>query len=286
MDSDAETGAPPPPGAPARGELTPLLPAAAAGTAAAATYVDDIEDELDRPWPATFERGIRLLAGPVLDAGRAAEFTRSPAVGARYGRARAAPSDLRRGFRTPDAPPGAAGAVAASPGTPAWLRRGLVRMKSLDYAFGDGDVATPVPAGAGQRRREERAADARAYRQRVLGGAGTGGTGRSSSTGHLAPSLEAADAAATASPGLRRERQRDRQMKEEQRSERRAMEEEDDKSSFWQCTFNMANILMVSCSLRADQLRKGWLWKNGDTAGASLILQKKAGGRQDALFFV
>ena len=63
------------------------------------------------------------------------------------------------------------------------------------------------------------------------------------------------------------------------------MEEEDDKSSFWQCTFNMANILMVSCSLRADQLRKGWLWKNGDTAGASLILQKKAAGRQDALFF-
>lgn len=46
--------------------------------------IDEMKEELDSPWPATFDRGIQILAGPVLDEGKAADLTRSPVVRARY----------------------------------------------------------------------------------------------------------------------------------------------------------------------------------------------------------
>ncbi len=47
--------------------------------------VDDItKDELDKPWPATFDRGIQILAGPIMDEKSIDNYTKSPGVRARY----------------------------------------------------------------------------------------------------------------------------------------------------------------------------------------------------------
>lgn len=44
-------------------------------------FVDTMaEDELDKPWPATFERSISLLAGPIRDAHFIEEITKSPKI--------------------------------------------------------------------------------------------------------------------------------------------------------------------------------------------------------------
>ena len=85
-----------------------------------------------------------------------------------------------------------------------------------------------------------------------------GGVSLSSSAGHLnidrselehPPSHHHHDV--TKSPGFRREKQMDKQRKREKKELEEQMSsvgesKEDHKSSFAQCTFNMANILMVS----------------------------------------
>ncbi len=38
-------------------------------------------EEMDAPWPATFERSISLLASPVIKAEKAKDFTKSPKPG-------------------------------------------------------------------------------------------------------------------------------------------------------------------------------------------------------------
>ncbi len=38
-------------------------------------------EEMDLPWPATFERSISLLASPVIKAEKAKDFTKSPKPG-------------------------------------------------------------------------------------------------------------------------------------------------------------------------------------------------------------
>lgn len=42
--------------------------------------VFDFENELERPWPATFERSISLLAGPTLDTDFIEQITKSPKI--------------------------------------------------------------------------------------------------------------------------------------------------------------------------------------------------------------
>ena len=85
-----------------------------------------------------------------------------------------------------------------------------------------------------------------------------GGVSLSSSAGHLnidrselehPPSHHHHDV--TKSPGFRREKQMDKQRKREKKELEEQMSsvgesKEEHKSSFAQCTFNMANILMVS----------------------------------------
>ena len=167
------------------------------------------------------------------------------------------PQNLNRGYNTPEPPPPSS-SLLASPGTPTWLKNGLVRLKSLDYTFGDQNTAIPTPK---QRRvHKQQKIDAHAYRMKILAGRGGKG-GLSSSTGHLAMDTTELDAVAAEkaavhdvkkSPGFRREKQLDKQRKIEKRMETQVSEEEGHKSSFAQCTFNMANILMVwpiSCAL-------------------------------------
>ena len=73
--------------------------------------------------------------------------------------------------------------------------------------------------------------------------------GLSSSAGHLAvdiTELVSTKADVTKSPGFGREKHMDKQRKKEKQQVEEKEREESHKSSFSQCTFNMANILMVS----------------------------------------
>ncbi len=145
--------------------------------------------------------------------------------------------------------------LLTSPGTPVWLKKGLVRLKSLDYTFNDQNTAIPTPKYGKQLQKQK--IDAHAYRMKILAGSGGGmKNSLSSSAGHLAidttelNALKKESAAdVTKSPGFRREKQMDKQRKKEKKLEEKASSVEDHKSSFSQCTFNMANILMVSLLL-------------------------------------
>eukprot|EP00571_Detonula_confervacea_P000421 CAMPEP_0172314204 /NCGR_PEP_ID=MMETSP1058-20130122/21932_1 /TAXON_ID=83371 /ORGANISM="Detonula confervacea, Strain CCMP 353" /LENGTH=630 /DNA_ID=CAMNT_0013028007 /DNA_START=107 /DNA_END=1999 /DNA_ORIENTATION=+ len=225
---------------------------------------DDItKDELDKPWPATFDRAVHILAGPIMDEQNIDDYTKSPSVRARY----KIRNNLNRGYNTPEPPPPTS--LLVSPGTPTWLKKGLVRLKSLDYTFSDQNTAIPTPK---QGRLQRKKLDAYAYRQKILAG--------SSSAGHLSMDVTEIGAVAkqtsgdvTKSPGFRREKQMDKQRKKEKTLEIKASEEEEQKSSFWQCTFNMANILMGVGMLGLPYVFKsaGWIGGFFVTVGFCLI---------------
>ena len=91
MDNDIEKAAVPP--APPANELTPLIGDSpnnngdvlnASISSGSVTSTDSIKDELEKPWPATFERGIQILASPMIDVKKVADYTKSPSVRARY----------------------------------------------------------------------------------------------------------------------------------------------------------------------------------------------------------
>lgn len=127
-------------------------------------------------------------------------------------------------------------------------------MKSLDYRFSDQNTAV---FSKKRTDREKQKSDAAAYRQKILAQRSSGLRGSSGAVPvdimELEGSLsERGDKAAllkgdvTKSPGFKREKQLDRQRRKEKVLEEAKKEDEDQKSSFLQCTFNMANILMVS----------------------------------------
>ncbi|KAL9181837.1 hypothetical protein ACHAXT_012180 [Thalassiosira profunda] len=271
----------PPPPPPPLGETTPLFPNGSVPRASPATStassadsstldtsittessVDDIKDELDRPWPATYDRGIQILAGPVMDEKKIDFVSKSPSVRARY---RKKPiNDLGRGYDTPEPPPSK---LLVSPGTPAWLKKGLVRLKSLDYTFSDQNTAIPTPKAGTYRKKHK--IDAHAYRQKIL--MQKGGTG--SSTGNLAIDVETPQKDHLKSPGFHREKHLDRQRKKEKKQLEKEAKEEEHKSSFSQCTFNMANILMGVGMLGLPYVFKsaGWIGGFCVTIGFCLV---------------
>ena len=88
MSNDIEAGGPA-----AANESTPLVGDSpsndelnASISSGSVTSTDDIKDkeELEKPWPATFERGIQILASPIIDVKKVADYTKSPSVRARY----------------------------------------------------------------------------------------------------------------------------------------------------------------------------------------------------------
>ncbi len=93
MDNDIEKAASSVPPAPPANESTPLIGDSpnngadalnASISSGSVTSTDSIKDELEKPWPATFERGIQILASPVIDVKKVADYTKSPSVRARY----------------------------------------------------------------------------------------------------------------------------------------------------------------------------------------------------------
>jgi hypothetical protein len=166
-----------------------------------------------------------------------------------------------QGYYTPEAP-----SVVATPSTPAWLKKGLVKMKSLDYRFSDQNTAVypnrkNKSNTTSATNRQQQKIDAAAYRQKILASRSQqqpGGLRSSAGAALEVGEGEEITAAlikgdVTKSPGFKREKQLDEQRKREKKKKENQKakddlhgDKNDQKSSFLQCTFNMANILMVS----------------------------------------
>ncbi len=55
-------------------------PQPTSSTASEFSVFSETMDELEKPWPATFERSISLLAGPTMDTDFIDEITKSPKI--------------------------------------------------------------------------------------------------------------------------------------------------------------------------------------------------------------
>ena len=157
-------------------------------------------------------------------------------------------------------------------------------MKSLDYRFSDDNTAIYTKKHhqyqQNQQKSHAKKLDAHAYRQKIL--KQKGGGGLASSTGNL--TLDDAELQdITKSPGYRREKHMDKQRKKQSSSPSSSSssvgEEKDfdsSKSSFSQCTFNMANILMGVGMLGLPYVFKsaGWIGGSCVTVGFCLVTWK------------
>ena len=150
-------------------------------------------------------------------------------------------------------------------------------MKSLDYRFSDDNTAIYTKKQQQFRRNQQqfqsKKLDAHAYRQKILKERKQGGF---SASGELfIYSDESQDVDVTKSPGYRREKHMDKQRKIESMKSRKgtsssssassspAEEGDSSKSSFSQCTFNMANILMGVGMLGLPYVFKSAGWIGG-----------------------
>lgn len=220
-------------------ETSPLIAAAASAedgcssvssdaTAAAGGEADrQLWEELEKPWPSTYERSIALLASPMVQRSQVELFTKSPKPGSTPA-ALARRRDLRRGFYTPDL-----SVMVRHAGT--LSGRSLVK----DGGGGDSDEEALGSAREQfqkldfrsqkqqlretQEKQQKRAAEAKKYREQILQQANDDVDGLKS-PGYL---KEVA---------LRSSRPR--------KGEGAVDLIQDGKSSFAQCVFNLANILM------------------------------------------
>jgi hypothetical protein len=147
-------------------------------------------------------------------------------------------------------------------------------MKSLDYRFSDQNTAVypnkttkSNSNTTSTTNRQQQKIDAAAYRQKILASRSQiQPGGLRSSAGALPIDVHALEVGegdeitaalmkgdVTKSPGFKREKQLDEQRKREKKKKEKKQakddlhgDKNDQKSSFLQCAFNMANILMVS----------------------------------------
>ncbi|KAI2511435.1 transmembrane amino acid transporter protein [Fragilaria crotonensis] len=190
-------------------------------------------NEMNAPWPATFERGISLLASPVVTARQVNLVTKSPKPGSSFlfGRGATNVRDQRRGYYTPEQ-------IRGRPLRPTTSMddSDLVdkkKMKAVDFrdSLKQGLVATT-------RTKQQEAAEAHAYRQQLL---------------EAQNKIQNQDA--MMSPGYGREKSlRQRVMNKPKKAS-------GDKATFAQCVFNMCNILMGVGMLGLPFVFKsaGWL---------------------------
>uniref|UniRef100_A0A6U3SKZ3 Amino acid transporter transmembrane domain-containing protein n=2 Tax=Ditylum brightwellii TaxID=49249 RepID=A0A6U3SKZ3_9STRA len=205
------------------------------------------DEELEKEWPATFERGISLLAGPKLDVSMVDKITKSPKIVApAYNQFRKKNiKNLKRGYNTPDPEKGFHGGVQYSD----HFKKGITSVKSLDFPH------RPAQGSDAQfdkkMEHDRRQIEAKAYRQKLLSKKGAQPTKGS------APKDEVEDA--TYSPGYHREK------RSEAHSHEMAAMGGDDKATFMQCVFNLANILMGVGMLGLPFVYKsaGWIGGTG-----------------------
>lgn len=189
----------------------------------------EIWQEMDQPWPATFERSISILSSPLINAAEADLFTKSPKPGNTPFAAR-----RRMRYETPQ-------------GT---ILPPLVRHKSIDdkrnitegtavldfqatkeslrASSASTSVTTKMtPLADTQKKQEKKAQEAAEYRARIL----KQQQAKQKDKGDMSPSFRKEKAAIKASKQGRMERE-DRQRNF------------DGKATSAQCAFNLANILM------------------------------------------
>ena len=180
-------------------------------------------EELEKPWPSTYERSIALLSSPVIQTAKVELFTRSPKPGSTP-QALSRRRNLDRGFYTPESggvlPPRFRQNLSDRDG----FRNELEKVKSLDFQAGRGKKPImPEQLRKAQQEQQRKNLEAKKYRAKIL----------------AQKDEEAGDS--LMSPGYGRE-------VASRRAKQKADEVEamlhDGKSSVAQCIFNLANILM------------------------------------------
>jgi len=214
--------------------------------------VNDEVDELEKPWPATFERSISLLAGPTLNPTLIEQVTKSPKV-TPYQAMRAQQNGKR--YFTPQTQRAKAGLSQPDH----QFKQGITKIQSLDFRPAN---TTRILSGKESTLDfESRDKEAKLYRQNLL----------KQATSRYKNKESTQKDSAVHSPGMRREMETDLlrvQMKEEQDSSL-----SNEKSSFTQCMFNMSNILMGVGMLGLPYIFRcaGWIGGFAVTLTFSLI---------------
>lgn len=138
-------------------ENSPLLQPSEAGESV--NSESQLWDELNKPWPSTFERSVSLLASPILPKRDVEIFTKSPKPGASP-MAMARKSDLDRGYYTPTSIRGVTdGGVA-----PQFEAR-VPKTHSLDFSKST-EFLKAIDAVTEQQ--QSKAIKAKEYRQQIL----------------------------------------------------------------------------------------------------------------------
>lgn len=188
-------------------EDTPLLGETSSDADASEHTVESVHlwEELNAPWPSTFERSISLLASPVIPVKEVVMFTKSPKPGSTpFALLRR--NNLDRGYYTPDHnslfPPSRARDRSDSEGG---FQKGMEKVQSLDF-----NKSAVKQVQIAQQKKAKVAAD---YRAKIL--------------------KKKHEEQGTTAPGYG------------QQNQSAAMPEKGEtKATFSQCLFNMSNILM------------------------------------------
>ena len=205
-------------------------------------------DEMERPWPATLDRSLSLLASPLL-AGRADyvdAIPRSP----RFGAAPLRPRRRQASVGGPDVEAGSGAPEGPSLGPrrlSGWDSFKVGQTKNLSFTSTLASLRAEAPPGSeaaiedARINQERKATDAKLYRAKIL--ATQEKKKRPRARGHEPTELDDA----LRSPGYHREkavdRRRDSEKREEAAAAKKAKASVRD-ATFSQCSFNLANILM------------------------------------------
>lgn len=193
-------------------------------------YNESVSFEGDGPWPSTFERSISLLAGPQTDVENIDRMTRSPRfVPIQAEKARMKLKKLGRGYNTPDP---AGQRISGSPEASSF--QPIKKTHSLDY----GKAASSKSSTASDKQ-QLKIASAAMYRQKILE---TASGGKTTSTQRNERRSDGNDLEMN-SPGYHREKATDKHKRKQKEAQKNSRLGE---STFWQCVFNMSNVLMVS----------------------------------------
>ena len=202
-------------------ENTGLLEISPGTSSQESSFFED--DEMFRPWPATFERSISLLASPIINAEKVDHFTKSPKPGN-------TPLAERRRLRAPQTPDG----TLLRPLTRHKSIEGKVSLPSmvddLDFKQAKDDLrkqANLVPLADTQRSQARKAKEAAEYRAKIL-----------------KQKRDEKQQSDELSPAYNREKEsliRSKKQKADAQERKNAL---DGKATTPQCIFNLSNILM------------------------------------------
>ena len=216
-------------GEPSR-EEDPLLGGNASSTETASTGSEPSDggarlwQELDQPWPSTFERSISLLSSPIINKNEVVLFTKSPKPGSTP-LALARRNNFDRGYYTPDTR-AVLPRFAKNDGITDSERfdgKALNKVQSLDFA--------PKVKFQEQQAAAKREMAAKEYRAKILAKQQSIDTGKSPGYGR-----EMAMAA--------KSKKQHQQNKQQTKLDAHGQPITEEKSTVAQAAFNLANILM------------------------------------------